>query len=156
MGVGEKWRVFSLCLRPTVSSVSERNTVKPWFMSIIRSGTMLVIQSTCILKRVSRTVGSVAIMWHLSSRATCITRHWSFIKLNFFWKCLLVLQNTHRTSYLQCKVLLYIYRPLKMDFQFSSIHWWFICILDFSKRLIASFRFLQDHCECHIFFPYHF
>ena len=58
-------------------------TAKPWFVSIISSGTLLVIQSTCISKQISRTIGSVVIMWHLASCTTHIARHCSFIKLKF-------------------------------------------------------------------------
>ena len=59
------------------------STEKPWFASIICSGNMFVIQSTCTSKRISRTIGSVVIMWHSASRTTCIARHRSFIKLKF-------------------------------------------------------------------------
>ena len=37
------------------------NTVKPWFVSILCSGNTIVTQSTCILKWISRTFGSVVI-----------------------------------------------------------------------------------------------
>ena len=52
-------------------------------MSIIHSKNMLVIQSTCISKEISRTIGSVVIMWHSTSRTTRITRHHSFSKFKF-------------------------------------------------------------------------
>ena len=57
--------------------------VKPWFVSIICSWNMLVIQSTCISKQISRTIDSVVIMRCLSSCATRVARHHSFIKSEF-------------------------------------------------------------------------
>ena len=57
--------------------------VKPWFVSITGSGNMLGIQSTHISKQISRTIGSVVIMWHLTSLTTRVARHYSFIMLTF-------------------------------------------------------------------------
>ena len=59
------------------------NTVRPWFASLTCSGNMLVIQSTRISKRISRTTGSVVITWHSGTRTTRIARRRSFIKLKF-------------------------------------------------------------------------
>ena len=44
-----------------VLSLDFANTVKPWFVSIIHSQNMLVIQK-CISERISRTIGSAVIM----------------------------------------------------------------------------------------------
>ena len=62
-----------------------KDVVKPWFAGLIHSGTMLVIESTCISKWISRTIGSV-VMWHSASRTTHIARQCSFIKLKFIRK----------------------------------------------------------------------
>ena len=53
------------------------------FVSIMRSGNALVIQSTCISMRISGTIGSVVIMWHPVSCTTRIARPHSVIKLKF-------------------------------------------------------------------------
>ena len=52
-----------------------------------------------------RPFGLFVIMLLSASCTACIARHHSFIKLNYY-KCLLILWNTHRTSYLQPKVFL--------------------------------------------------
>ena len=58
-------------------------TVKPWFASTNCSGNTLVIQSPCISKWISRTIGSVMITWHLGSHTTPTARRRLFIKLKF-------------------------------------------------------------------------
>ena len=40
----------------------KRITVRPWFVGVICSRNMLVIQSTGVSKQISRTIGSVGIM----------------------------------------------------------------------------------------------
>ena len=58
--------------------------VKPRFASTVRSGNTLVIQSTPhISKRISRTIGSAAIMWHWVSHTTYVARPRLFIKLKW-------------------------------------------------------------------------
>ena len=82
------------------------NKVKPWFASIIHSRNMLVIQSTCISKQISRPIGSVVIMFGITCYSYCKTS--LVYRIKIYQKCLLILWNTHRTSYLQSKVLLYV------------------------------------------------
>ena len=79
--------------------------VKPWFASITHSGTTLVIQSALISKRISRTVGSVVIMWLSASSSTHTARYRSCIRLKYTRNvCLSCGTLTDRTSYSQPKL----------------------------------------------------
>ena len=82
--------------------VAYRDTVKFWFASIICSGNMTVIQSTCTSRWISRTVGSVVIMCHVLLELQDIAglSSWNL------WRCLLVLRNTHRISYSRSEALI--------------------------------------------------
>ena len=72
---------FNLHLLTFITTFGFDSTIKPWFASIIHSRNMLGIQSTCISKQISRTIGSVVIMWCSATCTDCIVRHCSFIKV---------------------------------------------------------------------------
>ena len=63
--------------------VHGHSSVKLWFVSMINSRNMVVIQSTCISKQIQRTIGSAVIMWLSMAQTARVARYHSFIKLKF-------------------------------------------------------------------------